>query len=95
MQSISQFSFSPAQETSYTSKRQEIVADILSTINKSREGTEYKPATFQQINGMLRNVKGWDLDIFYRAFKDAKNPSAFFFWKIKDIKQKISTTKTE
>ena len=83
MKQISSFQFIQPPKSKYSSKRQEIISDIISTINKGREGTDFNEVTFAQINGMLRDTKGWDLDIFYSQFKEAKHPSSFFFWKLK------------
>ena len=84
MQKISSFQYVVAEPTTkFIHPRQEIIADMVTEINESRKDTNYKQVTFQQINGMLRRYKGWDLQLFHRAFRDAKTPSAFFFWKLK------------
>ncbi len=69
------------------SERQELVQRFTDKINAERIGTKFQPATWGQVNGLVRRVKGAAL---YRLFGECAASDSFskrFFWLIKQMKK--------
>lgn len=67
----------------YVNERQEVIQRFVDKINRDREGTKYKPVTWPQINGQLRNTSVGNLKLFYKQCQQQKCFSSFFWWKLK------------
>ena len=68
-------------------ERQELVQRFTDKINAERVGTRFQPATWGQVNGLVRRVKGAAL---YRLFGECAASDSFskrFFWLAKQMKK--------
>jgi hypothetical protein len=70
----------------FTNERQYIIEQMVQRINSEREGTKWKPVTWKQINGMVRHLKGFELNWFYVEACKRANFSKYFFWALKTKK---------
>jgi hypothetical protein len=73
----------PPPKLTIVNERQYIIQDIVDRINKERVGTKWKPVTWTQINGLLRNKKDFQLNLFYCECKKRSEFGKYFFWAVK------------
>ena len=66
-----------------TSERQELIQRLVDRINLERVGTEFKPVTWKQINGLVRHLKEGDLYWLFGECEDAQSFSKKFFGVLK------------
>lgn len=71
----------PQPKTTFTSERQELIENFVKEINLNRQGTDYPPVSWVQINGLLRKKRPSEL---YGLFKrcegaDCTFSQAFFY----------------
>lgn len=92
MELIENLPFEPEIETGtekITSEWQLILKDFLDELNKGRgEGTQWKEYTASRVAGMMSRagIKKGGYRNFLVDCKKAKNFSAFFHWRLKQIK---------
>lgn len=68
------------------SERQELIQKFVDQINAERVGTEWKPVSWGQINGLLRHLKEDGLYRFYGNCAEAASFSKCFFGVLKSKK---------
>lgn len=68
------------------SERREIIQKFVDQINAERVGTEWKPVSWGQINGLLRDLKEDMLYRFYGNCAEAPSFSKCFFGVLKSKK---------
>lgn len=77
-------------------ERADLVNQFVEAINSTRGS--YNPVTFAQVNGQLRKKDKQDLYIFLNQCKNARNFGAFFWYTLKqerqrkDVTSKVSST---
>ncbi len=69
------------------SERQELIQRFTDKINAERVGTTFKPASWGQVNGLVRQLKEPELYRLFGACEQGKSFSKRFFWLIKQIKK--------
>ena len=65
----------PTNEKKFSNERQNLIQDFVDRINSDRKGTTYKPATWTQINGLLKNKH---VPYLYGFFKQCQNANCEF-----------------
>jgi len=84
MKKLSDYFVQTAQPTTtFQSQRAELMHTIISTINKEREGTKFKPVTPVQIGVKLKHMSTSDMVGFVKECKQARNFSEYFWYKLK------------
>lgn len=66
------------------SERQELIQRFTDKINAERIGTKWKPATWGQINGLVRHLKEQDLYWLYGQCEKSESFSKKFFGVLRD-----------
>ncbi len=88
MENIKSILVQPRQQETlwnFKCRRQELIQEFVDKINQSREGTNFKPVTAQQLNCQyLWTMSTWDLEVFYKRCNDYKNFSQCFFGSFKN-----------